>query len=66
MTNTAQHSGLILDSRMMADLAITDMRTLNRMVETGDLPERSFAHGWHVKVLEKFYLERLERQQGPQ
>ena len=70
--NTPTHSGLVTRDQVMADLNIRDVRKIQKMIETGDLPKPSFGGkgdevvGWHATVLEKFFLERLERQQGPQ
>lgn len=70
MTEPTLHCGLITDDQLMEQMEIGDIRTLNKMVELGDLPERSFGgegtkvRGWHVKVLETFYMERYELQQG--
>lgn len=72
MTDNPIHSGLITRDQVMEDLNVTDVRKIHKMVEMGDLPNPSFGGkgdevvGWHAKVLEKFFLERLERQQAPQ
>ncbi len=70
-TDTPTHSGLITRDQVMADLGVTDVRKIAKMIEMGDLPKPSFGGkrdevvGWHTTVLEKFYLERYERQRGP-
>lgn len=70
MKKTKTHSGLILRSQLMADLGIHDRRKIAKMIADGDLPKLSFGGkrdeivGWHATVLERFYLERYERQQA--
>ncbi len=66
MTDTPTHSGLILRSQLMEDLGIKDPRAITKLVRDGDLPQPSIGArrmmSWHVKVLERFYLERYELQ----
>ncbi len=73
MKDTELHCDMIRDNQLMAQLEIGDLRTLNKMIEVGDLPKPSFGgrsaegpkvRGWHKDVLRRFYMERYEIQQG--